>query len=388
MPTESAAFVTYHEVIRHLVDHLGADVSREADRDARRSIQDAYREVPNRHRWSYFYSQGRLATVASVDDGTIAYTESTRQVTLTGSTWPSWAEQGVLVISDVEYEVASRDSSTVITLKSGSTPGDDVASGTSYILYRDTYPLPCDCISIDEMFNRSAQLWTNFVHPRNWLAGRRTNSSPSSPYLYTIRGDPNYFGQLAASFYPPPDQAYKLDYIYQRRPRPLLIDDVNDGTITVTSNSTTVGGSGTAWSDRLVGSVIRFTDSTTDPPDGLSGNNPYRYERVVVTVNSATSLEIDATLGESLTDCKYRISDPIDVEPGVMHSVFLRCAEYKMALARNVKAADKTEARRIYEMELVLAKEADSRSLAPRAAGEWGQAMRRLSDMPSGADLG
>ena len=49
--------------------------------------------------------------------GTIAIVKTSKNVTLTGATWPSWvADDRVLVYNDIEYEIASRTNDTVIVL--------------------------------------------------------------------------------------------------------------------------------------------------------------------------------------------------------------------------------------------------------------------------------
>ncbi len=383
----SAQFLTYHEIIRHLVDFLEGDVTREAERKARAAVQDAFLEIQNAHRWSYYYSQGRLATVAPQRTGTITYTESTRTVTLASATWPSWALYGVVNLNQVDYEVDTVTSSTELTLTAGQTPGADLAAGTSYFIHRDTYPLPVDLVSLDQLVNRSNTLRIEYEHPRNWVNRRHVSYGPGTPSLFTVRGAPRYHGQLACSFHPTPDAVYQFDYLYNKRPRPLLVDDVCAGTVSVADTTTlTVTGSGTAWTDRLEGSVLRLSGDNQYVPDGLAGENPYRYERLITDVASTTSLTVDLAPGEALSLVKYRISDPVDIEPGAMRNAYLRCCEWKIGIGRRMKDVQELEAS--WMRALRLAQEADSRFAGRRAAGTFFHGPQRLARMPMGSDLG
>jgi len=60
--------------------------------------------------------------------GTVAISTST--VTLTGGVFPSWAAQGVIQVAGQEYDVASRDSDTQLTITLTAT----VSSGAAYLL--------------------------------------------------------------------------------------------------------------------------------------------------------------------------------------------------------------------------------------------------------------
>src|SRR5262245_36339930 len=122
--------VTWNDVIEHLVDWMGANPTAEARRDAKRATLQALREVGDAHNWTYYYTLGRLATHAPSSQGTVVYSRTgaayERMVTLTGSTWPAWAALGRLSIGQMNYEVASRKSDTVLTLSSTSCPGADI----------------------------------------------------------------------------------------------------------------------------------------------------------------------------------------------------------------------------------------------------------------------
>lgn len=377
---------TFKDMIDHLVAYLGDNATKDAVRDVKRAAIDGYRELTTSHRWSYFFQRGRISTVASYTTGTIAYDHTggtyENEITLTSGTWPSWANLGQIVISDIVYQVSERKSDTVITLLATSNPGADVDAGTTYTLYRDTYALPCDFQSMDTI--QLVNFWPLvFVHPREWLERQRVYQSPSSPRFCSIVGSPDHFGAMALGLYPAPDSAQAIDFIYHRRPRPLVVDEQKAGTVTLAADSTTLTGSGTAFSSSMVGSVIRLSSSTTDHPTGISGNNSYAIERTIVAVASATSLTIDSSSSTGYTAVKYVISDPVDIEEGAMMTALLRCCEKQTAIGRIMK--NMANAAAAYRESLVQAREADSRWQGLRAYGGRNQYLR-LRDYPSGSD--
>lgn len=387
MPT--TRLVTYGELIDHLVDFVEGDPSATVQRDARRAIQNGLDVFANEHPWTLYYESGRLVTVAPYGTGTVEYDHTggtyERMLTLTDGTWPSWATYGYVVLNNVEYQIAERISGSILMLSLHGNPGDDVAAGATYSLRRDSYPLPADFIAADEFINVSQVLGMEYVHPRWWLQRQRLTISPGFPTIYTFMGDPNYLGTLAARFYPPPDAAYSLDFLYRRRPRPMTIDEESNGKVSIAISGTAVTGSGTVFADRHAGCIMRF-GSASAMPEPISGASPFAYERVVTSVTSATGLTLDSSIPETLTSVYYTISDPLDIEAGAMRVAFLRCIEMEMGRARNMKGVDAMEA--AYQRALNLAKEADSRSFARRGAGPGARAYRRLIYMPGGPDVG
>ena len=381
----SIQLTTWKDVLDHLLDWLGANPSAEALRDCRRASLAAQREVTTSNNWVYYYTRGRMVTVAPQNVGTAQYTNSTRTVTLTGATWPSWALYGCVVLNNITYQVASVTDSTDLVLSVNSNPGADIPAGATYAIYRDTYPLPVDCRSID-CFKLVNLIWMlDYEHPSMWLQRQQIYRGQATPRLYTMRGDPHYQGTMAASFFPAPDNIYTLDYIYQRRPRQLIFDNVSAGTVSVTSLSTSVTGVGTNWDSRLVGSIFRTSQDGINLPTNYAGTNPARYERVVAAVNSTTSLTLDASVDTSYSGVKYLISDPLDIEDGAMLTAVLRCAEWQLAQSRSKK--DRELAMQEWNRALILAREADSRNFAESAAGTRRNYPFRLAYFPSGPDV-
>ena len=188
---------------------------------------------------------------------------------------------------------------------------------------------------------------------------------------------------MAVVFFPPPDAAAALDAVYQRRPRPLLVEDYHAGTVTNTVNSATITGTGTVFASGHVGSVIRL-GTVADLPTPLWGASPYVQERVITARASDTSITVDSAIGTAYTAVKYLISDPLDLEEGAMLTAFWRCVEKQATISRIMK--NEQSAERAWRDAIMMARETDSRNFARRQAGGVGNYLR-LKDMPRGADI-
>jgi len=215
---------------------------------------------------------------------------------------------------------------------------------------------------------------------------RTTDVTRSQPHMYALKGDPNRFESLSIKLHPVPDDDYKLKFGYNRKPRPMRTDYYAVGTVNLSTSSTTVTGTGTTWHSGMVGSVIRFSNDGTNVPTGLSGASPFWLERVIVGYGSETSITIDEIPGQTLTNVRYSISDPLDVESGAMLTYFLREIERQIRIVRRMKPlADENEN---YRLTLLNALEADSRIHNSR----WPQYNvgigTRLANMPTAPNIG
>ena len=381
---------TYQDIIDHLVDYVGGSTGDDTVRYARRAAQDAYNLLPSMHQWSYLAGRGRVTTQAPLNTGTVTYTNSSLTVTLSGANWPSWVTQGVIVLNNIPYQIASNPdagpSSVLITLPPQNNPGADIAAGATYTLYQDAYSLPIDFTECDEEINVNYGLRLTFEHPSTWLTFQRIYRGPATPRIYTITGSPGFFGAMALKFFPPPDNAYFMDFIYKRRPRALSVVNVSSGTVSVASGNFTVTGSGTIWDSSMVGSSIRFSAAGNNvPPTGPSGENPFYLERTILSVGSTTSLTVDADPAVTLSGLSYTISDPVDIEEASMMSFYLRLAEKQLRMGRRIESTDEEAAN--FKDALINAMEADNRSSMRQAVGMGGYP-RRLRDFPHGPDQG
>lgn len=375
---------TYADAIAHALDYLGAASDAQTERIARRAVQSAYQTLHSQRNWVCYYQLGHVNTVPPYDTGTITYTDATRQLTLTGGTWPSWAADGMVAIGNVAYPVVTRNSDSVLTLASANNPGQDLAS-TTYQIYRESYDLPVDFGAMDALYRMDGMPFSlTYLAPGDFLGNQALNVGPSEPRFYTITNDPNRYSTIMLRFRPAPSDYFPFSFVYRRRPRALRVDGYSDGTVNATSASTTVTGIGTVWASNLVGSIIRFAQNSTQPiPTGLSGANPFWLERSITGVANATSLTIDVQPGEDLTGVKYSIADPVDIEAGSMIVYFLREIERQCRIVKRMKPASPDENTQ-YEIALKQAFEADSRRFEALSAGagfKWNPALLKYGQV-------
>ncbi|SIO37942.1 hypothetical protein SAMN05444166_4229 [Singulisphaera sp. GP187] len=389
------SYTTFQDIIDHGIDYLGGNPSDQVKRDCIRAALEQYRDLVNVHNWTYLYTQGRIVTSAAftgdTDEATITYTHSggtyDRMVTLSGAIWPDWASNGFLRIGEAAYRVEERKSATVVTLTDTLNPGDDLPAGTRFMIYRDTYLLPDDYVAQDQALYERNFASMCYRHPREWLFDTRYVISQGEPSFFTITGDRAYPGRLVMRVFPWPSEAKSIDFIYKRRPRPLLTMREATGKITVTQGRNVVTGIGTVFSPKHVGSVIRIS-ATAKPPLSLIMAGPAdpqsAFESIVASYVSPTSVALQDPLDASYTAVGYVISDSIDVEPGAMLNAYHRGVEMHLGMNRTLK--DKPSAAKQYLVALNEAKAADSRSFMGRSVGDTGTIRRRLRDMPIGPD--
>lgn len=336
---------TFEDAVDFVLDAFGSERSARNVRNAKRAVINALNDIQNRRNWRYYYKRQALTTVAPYGTGTVAYDHTggsnERQVTLTGGTFPAWAEFATLKIARKYYTVESRISDTVLTLSPNANPGEDLAS-TAYSLFRDNYPLPVDFLALDRLVDiTGVGAALTYVSPGDYHQAARLQQQAGMPTYYTVSSSPDYRGTNSLFLGPPPSGSRSYEYMYRSSPRQLRCERYATGTVSVSSGSTTVTGSGTAFTDTHVGAVIRFSVDSNQPTSiigGLSADeNPFYAHRTVLSVESSDSLTIDAVVSNSvsLSGVGYTISDPIDIEAPVMLVAFQRLAELHMATLEN-----------------------------------------------------
>lgn len=359
--------LTFADAVDHILDNTtGADSSPRSRRMAVRAVQAAYAEIPMRRSWRYYYRPFTLVTAAQQTTGSIAYTASTRSVTLTGTTWPSDVTKYALWIEGVRYGIATRSSSTVVVLDEKDAPTADIASGTSYTLARDTYELPSNLRQVLSLYDTGAPgRLVECVDPGDIIHEQRINRGTSTPLQYSVYRSEQFASGMAVHFAPAPSTSLTYQALGLFWPQPITTLEYSLGSVTTTADSATVSGAVTAFTAAHDGCVIRVSSSgslklPTDIQGEIDKNRlePYALQRVIKSRTDATTLVLEQAADVTLTTSGYRISSRIDIEPGSMREAFLRCCEAKYA-SQDGAGAREREAR--YEKALALAMAADQR---------------------------
>lgn len=377
---------TFADVLDTL-DYFSRSMGVGADLTLRRQVvRAAYREVAGARDWTFLRSNARITLRGAQTEGTISYSQANRQVTLTGATWPSWAEDASLRFGDPDLvcDIEEVLSSTVATLDAVMAPVDDIASST-YTLYPRWYRLPRDFAGMAEPMNEESWVLGRQVSKTAIEQLNRYEARTGSTIEYYAFGAPlDLYGERAIYVHPPSDTTKTLDIPYLRRPRDLVIsgyDSARDtaGTISVAAGSDAVTGTDTAFDSGMVNSILRIGQSSTYPPGGLESSYPYAEQRVIKSVTDATNLVLDAGVSATHTGVKYRISDPVDLDV-ILWDTLLRAAEMHLARVLRAKAYSATAAE--YQRALHKAREADCRGIQPEIAGPGRAYTGRLTDSP------
>jgi hypothetical protein len=358
---------TFRDVVDYVLDSHEIERTPLDERRARAAVLQVYRDMPAKHCWSYYYRQRLMQTVASYSTGTVVYDHTggahERLLTLTTGTWPSWGTYGRVIIDEVHYEVEERKSDSLLTLKSDSNPGADVAS-TTYEIYRSAYPLPTDFRKVNRLWDVDENRQLPVVDPTQHHAALQVfYETPSTPWHTTIRSTGQYLGDLELVFGPPPNAIKTYDLLYEVKARRLdPTNEYTSGTVSC-SASTAVTGSNTTFPTNCVGAIIRFSGNST-PPTGLLGSvdgndNPYVEQGVIKTRTSATAVVLEEAISSTLSGVGFTISDPVDIETGAMLTAFLKAAEAEFAERAGRK--DWPAKREAARAELCYAMEADLR---------------------------
>lgn len=349
---------TYRDLIQHLVNTLqGVGFDQEQFR-IRQAIQEAYRQLIFAYNWKYLFKPESILLDAAYSTGTIAYTNSTRTVTLTDGTFPSWSIYGHIRIGNAFYQVDTNPTSTTVTLREDTTPGQDVASGTTYTLYQSRYPLPGDFRRMMQAATEGYTRQISWIPPDQWYSAERSIPTSGVALYATIMGEPRLPGRMSVFVYPYPATAATIGFLMQRFARPLRIsgyEGYNTGTIS-TSDGITITGSGTAFTSAMVGSALRI-GTTSAVPDGIEGSSPYVEQSIIKSVASTTSLTVVPTLQTtSYTSVKYQITDPIDLPTHLVTTLY-RGAELQLAVIKGGK--DIALRKQLYDQAVLEAIQAD-----------------------------
>lgn len=348
----------YQDAIDLLVDYLDGNAAEVMSRNTRRAIVEAYDELCAAKNWSHFT---RLYPVQAYEPetGTFSYVAATKTYTIDTGSWPVWAAGATLVYGENRYRIQSRPSSTTL-IGTELSPFEDIATGAEFTIVKDIFTLPETFMSlVKPRSNANDDFNAKYVTPHEWADFQRLDNSTGSPLIWTIMADPVYVGRQAMFVWPSPDADGEIVFTGRFFPRTLKFTGyrANERVGTVSLSGNTITGTGTAFTEDMVGSLIRVSSDGTTHPDGKDGNNPYVYQRIITGYSSATSLTFGGD-AVSASGKKYVITDPIDVDRTMINALWRAC---EAKVAHKKSSAAEAVATAAYREALAGAKASDSR---------------------------
>ena len=356
-------------------------------RDIRTAVQRAYNELTTINEWSYYYTHGRIITQDTYQTGTVAYNASTRILSLTGGTWPSWAKYGSVAIGRLIARVSKEGATNQeLVMDPSVTFPSTLAAGQSYVLFRTDYPLPSDFRNMDEPSNEY-NWWSGlYLKPDEAMKWERVGNRSGKPWHWTILKDPDGTGYvLKLVGYPTSKET--LDFTYRRYPRPLRWSGHEPAARFASVAGGNAGGvdpveilaTGASFSSTMVGSIFR-RGTASAYPGSLESLTPYESEHLIEAVGQLTVPNdlLQVTDAVDFATCRGLVTDPADVGRH-MQTALHSCCEYWLTRIRGGKA---DQAFAAYQRDLRLAMEQDQ--LAPLAGrtqtvwndGGWRSALR------------
>lgn len=379
---------TFADAIEHLNQFAAGNLGTgQAELRFRQSVDSAYRQLTEERNWHYLYRWDPIFLDAPYTTGTLSYNATTREVTLSGGTWPTWAVYGGLrgLDGDKMMLVESRTSNSVIVLDEDFAPTSNTTAD-SYALYHTEYILDDDFQALVRTWDRDGVWRQAYVPHADWAMLTSLVEQSGQPIVWSISEARRTLHRWSIYFYPPPDTSRRFDMIVKRRARALQWTGTESvatqGRVAVSGTAVSQVSStyATAFRDDMVGSIIRFTvDNDANYPDGRFGRNPYRYEGRIKSVTSASALVLESSLGATLTSALYRISDPIDINPS-MQEAFLRGIELQWC--QSARPSEIAVRAQLYNEALLVAADRNMVSLDKLVAGFMGPDIDLVATWP------
>jgi len=325
--------ITVSDMMSHIAVQLDTPVTGWMEGKVRTAVLSAWARLMALHEWAYFHRMGTLVTYAGQSTGTADFDASTRQLTLTGATWPSNATSLHVRLNHNWYPVYRRISNTVIELFEGKHPQDDL-DDYAYLIQQILYPLPQDVgdiVQVIEGTTNISMLRLNLLEAFQIQEGFAW--SPVLPTCYALVGDSS--NPQRWNLWLPLEQTQDsvLQYMYKaRRPNDVLTRE-DRGTVTVTGGVAT-------FSEAVVkplwngANVLLRLSTDENSPTGTFGdtvNGDLRYNRdcyevrVLERLTPTTCRISDASL--ALTNVAYTASSLIDTGDAAMELLVARLAE-------------------------------------------------------------
>ena len=206
-----------------------------------------------------------------------------------------------------------------------------------------THTLPWGVQSVDSVALKEPHLIADYVDPTEW------HRIVASPFRQLVR---LIWTILPSKFSP---DRYDLKILngyrytqtctltYRRRPKDLCFTGWEPtsrvGTVNWTGSEVT--GTGTQFSNQMLGCVLRVSGSPDKCPESMAGITPYRDEALITGIAGPTKAYAwSPATGVAYAGTKYVVTDYLDISPG-MYTALLSGAEVWLSRlsGKNVEGA-------------------------------------------------
>ncbi len=198
---------------------------------------------------------------------------------------------------------------------------------------KNTYLLPEDCSNVDALISPDNTTITSYISPAEWVRLEKSNLTLGEPVYWTVMksSDPKTFDRWEIRIAGQVKAGTMFRYTYRRRPKPLTLmgyeTQCRTGYATVAGDVVT--GKNTNFPTKCAGAIFRI-GTPGNYPEPLSGMYPYAEQAKIMARGDLDSLTLELPLTGSYEDCRYVISDHLDVSPNMFTAV-LTGAEMWMA---------------------------------------------------------
>jgi hypothetical protein len=221
-----------------------------------------------------------------------------------------------------------------------------------------THTMPWGVQSIDSLALREPHLLAEYVEPTEW---HRIVASPYRTLVRLIwsvipsRFSPDRYDLVILNGY---RYSQSCTLTYRRRPKDLTLTgwEPYSRVGTINWNEPEVTGTGTQFSNQMLGCVLRVSGDPTKPPESLAGMTPYRDEGLITGVDDSGRLYAWSPANVSYSNTRYLITDYLDISPG-MYTALLSGAE---AWAARMAGKNVEGAMGVYGRDLRMAYESDA----------------------------
>jgi hypothetical protein len=230
-------------------------------------------------------------------------------------------------------------------------------SSVTIVADKNTYLLPVDCVDIDALTLPDRTTVTSYITPTEWVRLEQNRLTLGEPVYWTVMKatDPKAYDRWELRIAGKLPAGTELRYTYRRRPKPLTLmgQETQCRTGYADVAGTDVTGKNTAFPVRSVGAIFRV-GTPANYPEPLSGMYPYTAQSKIAERADGNGLTLEDDIG-TFTDCRYVISDHLDVSPN-MYTALLTGAELWLARlqGKNIEGAVG-----LYQRDLKLAMEQD-----------------------------